>query len=357
MTMRTVGWALTWEYWRRGTIWLVLAVAGLVIACTGLLYGPLLLVTGLRYADLRAELDTGLMAFILLPPAVLALLSRAAPRRYYALPMPTSLLVGSTLVNGALASIFAYWIVAIVLGRLLHANWPLLVPACWTATVYFVLQSLVWQVGRSRGLLILLMVLLLMIVMPLGFEYLLPHLLESDEQAVRTGLAILGEMLAVCGTTCVLAYFLAVNGVARDRRGDVWSCGWLSRAGRLPRSLAARLSPIAISKSVSPRAFRSPYAAQFWYEWRAKGRMIFLFVLAIWGGLWVWLCTGQRNLADIDAAIGGLGGLILFSTPFVGLYLGSDAGRFERRAFAATRPLSDSAMASAVLAERHRGRL
>ncbi len=42
MTMRTVGWALTWEYWRRGTVWLVPAVAGLVIACTGLLYAPLL---------------------------------------------------------------------------------------------------------------------------------------------------------------------------------------------------------------------------------------------------------------------------------------------------------------------------
>ena len=40
MTTRTVVWALTWEYWRRGTIWLVPAVAGLVIACTGLLYGP-----------------------------------------------------------------------------------------------------------------------------------------------------------------------------------------------------------------------------------------------------------------------------------------------------------------------------
>ena len=34
MTMRTVGWALTWEYWRRGTLWLVPAIAGLVIACT-----------------------------------------------------------------------------------------------------------------------------------------------------------------------------------------------------------------------------------------------------------------------------------------------------------------------------------
>ena len=36
-------------------------------------------------------------------------------------------------------------------------------------------------------------------------------------------------------------------------------------------------------------------------------------------------------------------------TPFVGLYLGSDAGRFDRGVFSATRPLSDGDMASAVL--------
>ena len=39
----------------------------------------------------------------------------------------------------------------------------------------------------------------------------------------------------------------------------------------------------------SARAFRSPYAAQFWYEWHAKGRVVFLSVLAILVGLWVWL--------------------------------------------------------------------
>ena len=39
MTMHTVGWALTWEYWRRGTLWIVVAIAALISACTCLLYG------------------------------------------------------------------------------------------------------------------------------------------------------------------------------------------------------------------------------------------------------------------------------------------------------------------------------
>jgi hypothetical protein len=137
--------------------------------------------------------------------------------------------------------------------------------------------------------------------------------------------------------------------VARDRRGDAWSFDWLARVATLLSRVGARLSPIAIWGDKSARAFRSPQAAQFWYEWRTKGRLVLLLVSAAVAGLWIWLTVEGPNLADIDAAIGGLSGTLLFLTPFVGLYLGSDAGRFDRRAFAATRPLSDGALAAAVL--------
>ena len=69
--------------------------------------------------------------------------------------------------------------------------------------------------------------------MPLGVEYLLPHLLQSDDQVARTGLTILRKCCWCCVPTWVLAYFLAVNGVARDRRGDAWSLGWLARVGTI----------------------------------------------------------------------------------------------------------------------------
>ena len=61
-------------------------------------------------------------------------------------------------------------------------TWPLLAPACCDSHVYVVLQSLAWQVGRSRGLFMLLLVLFLVFAMPLGVEYLLPHLLSSGNQ-------------------------------------------------------------------------------------------------------------------------------------------------------------------------------
>ena len=84
--------------------------------------------------------------------------------------------------------------------------------------------------------------------------------------------------------------------------------------------------------------------------------MVFLFVLAILGGLWVWLITGQRSLEDIDAAIGGLSGLFLFSTPFVGLYLGSDAGRFDRSSIHCHASPLRRRHGVGRTQERHRGR-
>ena len=237
MTTRTVAWALTWEYWRRGAIWLVPAVAGLMIACTGSLYGLILHVTRLHYSDLRAELDMGLLAFVILPPVVLTVASFAASRRYQVLPVPTALFVGCTLANGAVAAMLTSGLVALVLGRWLDADWPLLGPACWAATVYVVLQSLAWQAGRSRGLFIVVMGLFLGFVMPLAAEYWLPYLLPLDDRVVRSGPRVVSAMLLAMASAWVLAYFLAVSGVARDRRGEAWSLAWLARVARWPSGI------------------------------------------------------------------------------------------------------------------------
>ena len=158
MTMRTVGWALTWEYWRRGTIWLVLAIAGLVIACTGLLYAPLLLHHWPPL--LRSPCGTRCGAHGVHPPATRGVGDRVRlPRLGGTMCCPFRRPCWSVArwPTALWQRCCIYWIVAIVLGSLFQADWPLLAPACWTATVYVLLQSLVWQAGRSRGLLMLLM--------------------------------------------------------------------------------------------------------------------------------------------------------------------------------------------------------
>ena len=158
----------------------------------------LLLVTGLRYADLRAELDAGLLAFMLLPPVALdaGVLCRVTAALC---PAHSDVLVCRLHVGQRRSGIDVDLLDhrELVLGSLLHADWPLLAPAGWTATVYVLLQSLVWQVGRSWGLLILLMALFLAFVMPLGVEYLLPHLLPLNDRSGGQGSDSCGNLL-VC---------------------------------------------------------------------------------------------------------------------------------------------------------------
>ena len=38
MATRSIGWALSWEYWRRGMIWLVPGAVGVTVGCLALLY-------------------------------------------------------------------------------------------------------------------------------------------------------------------------------------------------------------------------------------------------------------------------------------------------------------------------------
>jgi hypothetical protein len=382
MTTRTVGWAVSWEYWRRGTMWFVPAVAGLAILCTTLLYSALLWRTGLRYADLRHELDDGLAAFVVLPAVVLAIASWTASRRNYTLPVSTPVLVAWTLLNGSLASATLYAIVAIVLSLLLGADWPLLVPACWAATSYALLQSLVWWVGRSRGLLVLLVGLFVGLVAPFILDQLRIHLRQLDGDLVRMAPNVPGGMLTVLVPAWLISYLVSVNGVARDRRGDGWTLDWLAQAwktvcdwgGLLLRAKAAPPAPpldqegtgevqaVAATydtdrvpcaepaQTTRPkRKFRSPQSAQFWLEWRAKGRMVPLSVMVCLAWLWIWFSIATLQPSDVDAAWGGLSGIMIVLAPLVGLHLGADSGQFNRRPFSTTRPLSDGDQAFAVL--------
>lgn len=343
MTTRTVGWALSWEYWRRGMVWVVVALSGLVVGCIAAIYAPLLMVTGLQYSQLRAEFDAGVLVLVILPPLVLAMVAAASSRRQYVLPVATRWLALNTLLNGALASACIYCSVALALRGLLDAQWPLLLPVCWTATIYMLLQALTWQVGRSRGLFSLLLAVFLVAAVSLGVAYLLPHLLPKADEPARTALSIAGELTLVLAPVGVLAYLLGVSGLARDRRGAGWTLDWLARGWHRITELLAGVSP-----TTKQRVFRSPNAAQLWYEWHTKGRFVLWLVSAVLAGLLVWLSFGPRG-ADIDGAIGGLGAMLVMLSPLVGLYLGSEGSRFDRRAFAATRPLTDRAMAAAVL--------
>ena len=344
MMIRAVGYALTWEYWRRGMLWFVPTL--LALASGGvLLMASSPLSAGFRWTSVGARLGPALIPFVLSMPLILALASWAALRRHYALPVRASTLVAWSLANGVLAAAGTYCGTAVVLNTALHAEWPLVVPALCSATAYLAWQALFWFIGPSRGLAGLFAVAGCASLAALGrlasarpavFERV--ELPEDWQQVPAMGIAV---WLAVVG----LSYLLAVQGVARERRGDAWGLAWLGR-GWL--AAAEAVSRRAESRRTGVR-FRSAASAQFWFEWRTKGRWVPLTLAGMLGAIWA--CFGLLDLAlyEISIAWHGYTSMIVMASPLVGVYLGSRANGFDLKPFTATRPLPDAGLSAAVL--------
>jgi hypothetical protein len=162
-------------------------------------------------------------------PFILALASWTALRRHYTLPVPTMRLVSWSMLNGALAAAGTYCGAALALNGVLHADWPLAIPALCSATAYVVFQAALWWLGPSRGLLGVLAATACASLaaagrlcagrLPLVERVQLP---QEWSQLSATAVAVWLGVLTV-------SYLTAVNGVARDRRGEAWSLAWVGR--------------------------------------------------------------------------------------------------------------------------------
>ena len=386
MMIRSVGYALSWQYWRRGIYWFVPACAVLVVALMAPAYAVLT-----SYADVRAELNHAVFGVVCWGPLVMALASRGSLRRQYALPVETATLVGWTLANGALAVAITYWLVATGCNALFHAGWPLWGPAWWAVVVYGAFQGAVWAAAGARGGLLLPLVCLVLLAVFAGAPTLLQRVvpIASDTGAAPAWPTISAAELAVSLAVMAAFYLAAVYVVGRDRRGDAWSFAWLSPGwwkqetvgwvdGHRPGTVAKRWSalvgePHRLSTELSwwgslrsthptflsagttapneftPRPFRSPQAAQFWMEWRSKGRYVPLAMAAAIGLLWVIAALNRLDRDSVDAALGGLMSTFIVTSPLVGVYLGHRSERFDMRPFLATRPLADGDLAAVVL--------
>jgi hypothetical protein len=343
MMVHSVGYALTWEYWRRGMLWFVPILLGLA-AGGFLVMSRMHYSDGFRWTDVGAHLGPALVPFLLVMPLILAFASWTALRRHYTLPVTTTVLVAWSLANGALATVGVYCCAAMFVNGVLSANWPLIVPAFCSAAAYLVYQTTLWWIGPSRGLLGLLTVAgcaslvvagRLSAGHPFPFEPI--ELLEDWRQVGAIGIAV---WLGVVG----LSYLLAVNGVARQRRGEAWRWAWLTR-----RWAAVDRKSRRIASSHRGTRFRSAAWALFWFEWRTKGRWVPLNLVGMLAGLWV--CFGLLDLApyEVSAVLGSYTVLFLLASPLVGVYVGSRVNGFDLKPFTATRPVPDAALSTAVL--------
>jgi hypothetical protein len=342
MTIRSVGHALSWEYWRRGMVWFVPAVVALAVGCSvwRVCFSP----GTLRWADVGANLREALVPFLLWMPVILALASWTALRRHYALPVRTASLVAWSLANGALATAGVYCCTALTFRVGLHADWPLAIPALCAAAVYVAYQATLWWLGQSRGLLAVLAVVVCASLAAVGklCEGRLP-VFDRMEMPHEWG-QVSGLSVAVWVGGVALSWLVAVNGVARDRRGAAWSFAGLSRGWAAATDAVSRRRG-----SPAGSGFRSAASAQFWYEWRTRGRPLPLMVAGMLGGLWLCFALLRQEPYEISIVLGAFTALFVGLSPLLGVFLGSHANGFDLKSFRATRPLPDGGLAAAVL--------
>lgn len=150
--------------------------------------------------------------------------------------------------------------------------------------------------------------------------------------------------------TIAAAWFGAVTGVSRERCGEplelpniiLWG-GLRARKGTTGETPVPR---------IPAGPFRSPLAAQFWLEWRQKGRApslaMFLIIEAL---IAAFLFFGRASAEILFKALiwQTYGGIGLFSL-MIGSLIGSNQkGPGEMDAFRATRPLKDRSLAVTLL--------
>ena len=247
------------------------------------------------------------------------------PSRRFALPVTTTALTAWPMLYGS-AAMVTLW-----LALRTTATWPagIVIPRFWPAFLAMSLlgwtQALTWMPYPVAGLRIVVTVLWLAII---------------DTTALIALHFNAGEwlMIGILAPQIPLAYIVARHSVARARRGEIPDWRGLS----LPRFGSVRRAP----------NFRSPAAAQSWFEWRRHGWSVPVWV-AILLPFELLLLWGARDSASLAFTI-LLG--VLLTPPFIATFAASavstsrsDAGESSGNAFLATRPLTDAQLVAAKL--------
>lgn len=343
MMIRSAGYALSWEYWRRGTYWYVPGCALVVVGLMAPFYAVLS-----DEANVRAYLNHVIFPAIYWAAIVMVLITYKLPRRLYTLPIRSSTLAGCTLANGALATAMAYLLVALGFNILFDAGWPLWGPAWWAVVVYTAFQTATWSSGRGGSGFLALVLLASFVVPPCLFHQLVPRV-SHTRAAPPVWPTISALELAISAVVVVGFYLAAVYFVARDRCGEAWSLASLSPgrwAKRAEDHVPVRADAI---KEFAPRSFRSPHAAQFWMEWRSKGRYVLMAVIAVLALMWGIALLNGLDVYMVSAMWKSFTFMLVLTSPIAGAYLGHRSERFDLKPFLATRPLGDGDLARIVL--------
>jgi hypothetical protein len=306
--MRSIPQALLWEILSHGR-WSIPGCFLLANLMPVLVYGAL---SGFPFDPTNQEFVVLQFAFIPILVLQLAggLVTALGPvSRLYFAPISASSIVAWHMVAGAAILAGETVLAAWLYNTVFHVNWPILGAGLFAAAAWSAIQLLICASTRS------------FVMVCIGG---LPGVLLCLWLQSRFGAwfsppkHFWNEVTAIDFAT--LAFTFGVCTVL-----SAWSVQW-SRCGEHPLKLRllswidAQLNSILASRKIN--RFRSPAAAQFWFEWQLKGRalpictLIVVLVFSIFGfGIWCIDRVNPTKLYEVVLILGGL--LSLLAIAFV----------------------------------------
>lgn len=338
--MRSIPLVMVWDMFRHGSFYLLSGFAGSFAM-------PVLLFTALQQ---HGPLDPTEPSYITIHItmsqinififAAMAMSAQRAPTRtarFYTLPVTTATLVTWHILPSVVLVSVQVLINTLVLNWMFGLGWPIWGPTLFAAAVMVAIHAGICQTESPLWLATGLAVVLAVVGCWLKLRYGdLTNLPTHYWREVTPGEIV---TLILFGA---LGFYAAIMGVARNRRGDVLPtfdfAGWFQRVWP---SYAEQDCP-----------FRSPLAAQAWFNWRSRGFAMpasVIFLLLLGAGVWSISIQGPRELVQACLGAGGMlsvlalvGGLILGN-------FGSSDTSFDLGHFLATRPISSPMLARSIL--------
>lgn len=333
--MFAIPWAITRAYWRRAGWWNVGAMATLVVPALGLwLFSLTPIGRALEQIRISRFLHLPLFVGFLIQLVAMVVQVLGPPRRNFILPIGTERLVGWTLANTTVAGAAAYLLPAAGLNVLIDADWPLAGPTAVVLAATACAVAIGWGLASSQGLQGLAWLVAVGLIGRWVVER--TQVYEAPELTTRWPPLSVADVAYLIAATFA-SYVLAVAGLKRERCGAGWTAPthWLRRWQ--DREIA----------DAQP-AFRSPGAAQRWFEWRTRGWLPIVPTLAL---VLVSLIAVSFVRAQDEWTIAFLAPFYLtLCSPVVGLFLGGRSADFRFSTYDATRPLSNDDLSRAVLA-------
>ena len=259
------------------------------------------------------------------------------PARLYTLPIRSSTIALVQMVQGMVLIAVESVVSTALLNAAFGLRWPLLGPALFAAAGFASVLA-VFRLCEKSGWVIL--------VATAAVTAECIWFKSQDGPVFGTATRVWpvvtrGDLLTL-GLMSVLAYGIAVAGVARNRCGQppltVGFLAWLAR--------------VFIATPQTGRPFRTPERAQLWFEWRTKGWVMpATIAICVGGGFMLWLIF-SRDARALYAGLSATGGLIAFSGLLIGFSLGQVGSRdpdLQIGQLLATRPVTSTDIARSIL--------